>query len=374
MLQRSPSRGARGAHLGRKYLSGGTAEVLDRKTLATQLYEILERKIIAGELTPGMHLSEESLAETYKVSRSRAREALMELRIKLAPADIHGSLCTRVHLRYSVHMEAISSPLDGALMSAADEKAAQALWDAVAAGVMIAPPRLLALNHDLASGYRIQALNARRWQAIGWQVVGHKIGMTSAPIQKQFGIDHPTRGVLFDSMLHASGARLSFPGACSQGRAEGEIAFVLRDDLSAAYGLGDTLDAIDYAIPAIEIVNSRIANWDVTAFDFVADNAAAEFVILGNHQIDCRTTDLTAVRMRMDVNGQNGSVGTGADCLGSPLHALHWLARHLIENGDSLKKGSIVMSGSLGRALLVGAGDQVDMYLDDRAAVTVRFH
>lgn len=70
---------ARGARLGRKYLGGSTAEVLDRKTLATQLYEILERKIIAGELTPGMHLSEESLAVTYKVSRSPAREALMEL-------------------------------------------------------------------------------------------------------------------------------------------------------------------------------------------------------------------------------------------------------------------------------------------------------
>ena len=271
-------------------------------------------------------------------------------------------------------MTAVSTPSEDASASADDEKAAQALWEASAAGVMIAPPRLLAVKHDLACGYRIQALNVRRWQAIGWQVVGHKIGMTSAPIQKQFGIDHPTRGVLFDSMLHASGERLRFPAACSQGRAEGEIAFVLCDDLSAGSGLGDTLDAIDYAVPAIEIVNSRIANWDVTAFDFVADNAAAEFVILGSDRIDCRTTDLTAVTMRMEVNGQNGSVGTGADCLGSPLLALEWLARHLVENGGSLKKGSIVMSGSLGPALRISTGDQVDMYLDDRAPVTVRFH
>jgi 2-keto-4-pentenoate hydratase len=273
-------------------------------------------------------------------------------------------------------MNSINRPSRGSshAFASADEKAAQALWAAAMGGVMIDPPRLLAIDHDLASGYRIQALNTRRWQALGWTVAGHKIGMTSATIQKQFRIDHPTRGVLFGSMLHASGARLSFPVACSQGRAEGEIAFVLREDLSATSGLGDTLDAIEYAIPAIEIVNSRIANWDVTAFDFVADNAAAEFVILGSHRIDCRTTDLASVTMRMDVNGRNGSAGSGADCLGSPLHALHWLARHLIENGDSLKKGSIVMSGSLGRALPVRAGDRVDMYLDDRAAVTVEFH
>ncbi len=239
--------------------------------------------------------------------------------------------------------------------------------------VTTTPPRLLVADHDLASGYRIQALNVRRWQAIGRQVVGHKIGMTSAAIQQQFGIDHPTRGVLFSSMLHESGSRLRFPVACSQGRAEGEIAFVLRDDLSATPMLGDILAAIDYASPAIEIVNSRIAHWDVTAFDFVADNAAAEFVILGRERIDCRAANLNAMTMKLDINGQNRSVGSGAECLGSPLHALHWLAHHLIENDDSLKKGDIVMSGSLGPAVHVSAGDQVDMYLGDGVAVTVRF-
>jgi 2-keto-4-pentenoate hydratase len=255
-----------------------------------------------------------------------------------------------------------------------DQHAAEALWSAAASGVAIAPPRLLAPDHDLASAYRIQALNVRRGQAIGRQVVGHKIGMTSAAIQKQFGIDHPTRGVLFSSMLHENGARLSFPVECSQGRAEGEIAFVLRHDLSRAPALGDMLDAIDYAIPAIEIVNSRIAHWDVTAFDFVADNAAAEFVILGSQRMDCRAADLKTVTMKMAINGENRSVGIGADCLGSPLHALHWLAIHLIENDDSLRKGDIVMSGSLGPAIGVGVGDQVDMYLNDGAPVTVRFH
>jgi 2-keto-4-pentenoate hydratase len=255
-----------------------------------------------------------------------------------------------------------------------DENAAEALWGAASSGVAIAPPRLLVTDHDLASAYRVQALNVRRGQAVGRQVVGHKIGMTSPAVQKQFGIDHPTRGVLFSSMLHTSGARLSFPVECSQGRAEGEIAFVLRGDLSRPPALDDMLDAIDYAIPAIEIVNSRIAHWDVTAFDFVADNAAAEFVILGSQRIDCRTADLKAVSMKMEINGENRSVGMGADCLGDPLNALHWLALRLIENDDSLRKGDLVMSGSLGPAIAVGAGDQVDMYLNDGAPVTVRFH
>jgi 2-keto-4-pentenoate hydratase len=268
----------------------------------------------------------------------------------------------------------LSGNASNAALNPEDENAAQALWNAVGSGVTIAPPRLLARNHDLAAGYRIQALNVRRWQAIGQQVVGHKIGMTSASIQKQFGIDHPTRGVLLGSMLHASGTRLSFPVGCSQGRAEGEIAFVIRDDLSAVSLVGDMADAVEYALPAIEIVNSRIAKWDVTAFDFVADNAAAEFVILGNDRISCRTANFETFNMKMVVNGQTRSVGVGADCLGNPLHALHWLAVHLIENGDSLRKGDIVMSGSLGPAVGVGAGDQVDVYLNDGAAVTVRFN
>src|SRR5665213_3568766 len=169
-------------------------------------------------------------------------------------------------------------------------------------------------NPNLASGYRVQLLNARRWGSTGGKMVGHKIGMTSIAIQKQFGIDHPTRGSLFDSMIHPSGAQVTFPPACSQGRAEGEIAFVMRHNLDAGRPtLNDTLDAVAYALPAIEIVNSRVANWDVTPFDFVADNAAAEFVILGSDQIAVNAGDLAIVIMEMELNGELGSRGTGAD-------------------------------------------------------------
>jgi 2-keto-4-pentenoate hydratase len=261
-----------------------------------------------------------------------------------------------------------------AASSSAEEIVAQALWSAVELGVAIAPPRHLTANHSLASGYRIQALNVRRSQEAGRQVVGHKVGMTSTAIQKQFDIDHPTRGVLFSSMVHTSGARIGFPAACSQARVEGEIAFVLRDDVNAVPAIADLVDAIDYAVPAIEIVNSRIAQWDVTAFDFVADNAAAAFVILGAESVDCSPVSLTASTMKMNINGQTRAVGIGADCLGSPLHALRWLAVHLLENADSLKKGDIVMSGSLGPAVRASAGDLVEMYLNDGAAVTVRVH
>jgi len=270
-----------------------------------------------------------------------------------------------------VELSDYSRPTD---LSSAEVFVAEALGNAIASGVTIAPPRLIVPNPDLASGYRIQALNVRRWQAIGRRVVGHKIGMTSTAIQKQFGIDHPTRGILFESMVHTSGARISFPVACSQARVEGEIAFVLRDDVNAVPATVDLLDAIDYALPAIELVNSRIAQWDVTAFDFVADNAAAAFVILGTERIDCSPVSLTTSSMKMNINGQTRAVGVGADCLGSPLHALRWLAADLLENDDLLKKGDIVMSGSLGPAVRITAGDLVDMYLNDGGAVTVRVH
>lgn len=255
-----------------------------------------------------------------------------------------------------------------------EERVAAAIWGAQSSGTTLPPPRLAMPNPTLAAGYRVQSLNARRRESTGGKMVGHKIGMTSIAIQKQFGIDHPTRGSLFDSMIHPSGAQAALPPACSQGRAEGEIAFVMRHDLDAGRPtLDDTLDAIAYALPAIEIVNSRVANWDVTPFDFVADNAAAEFAILGSDKIAVPACDLAMVTMEMELNGKIGCRGTGADCLGSPVRALHWLALHLIEHGGVLRKNDIVMSGSLGPALSVKPGDTVRVRIGDLAPVCVQF-
>jgi len=255
-----------------------------------------------------------------------------------------------------------------------EERAAASLWDSKLSGTMVPPPRFTVESPTLASGYRVQSLNARRWGSIGRKIVGHKIGMTSIAIQKQFGIDHPTRGSLFDSMIYPSGAQVTLPPACSQGRAEGEIAFVMRYNLDAGRPtLNDTLDAIAYALPAIEIVNSRVANWDVTPFDFVADNAGAEFAILGSDRIAANARDLSMVTMEMELNGAIGSRGTGTDCLGSPVRALHWLVCHLIEHGSVLRKNDIVMSGSLGPALPVKSGDIVKVRIDNLAPVCVQF-
>jgi 2-keto-4-pentenoate hydratase len=252
--------------------------------------------------------------------------------------------------------------------------AAASLWSAMSSGSTIPPPRLSMVNPGVAEGYRVQALNVRRWESIGRKVVGHKIAMTSAAIQKQFGVDHPTRGVLLDSMLLRSGARIFLPDGSLQGRAEAEVAFVLRHDLDAPRpAFDDTVNAIAHAYPAIEIVHSRVTNWDVTPFDFVADNAAAAFVILGSNEMQLKVHDPAMITMQMELNGQVSCRGTGADCLGSPLRALHWLALHLFEHGDSLKKDDLVMSGSLGPALPVKAGDNLNIRIDDLAPVCVQF-
>ncbi len=197
--------------------------------------------------------------------------------------------------------------------------------------------------------------------------------MTSPSIQRQFAIDSPTSGVLLEKMIRRTGAQLDVRHVI-QGRVEGEVAFVMGRDVNSAHPTAEeTLAAVARAFPAIEVVNCRIVNWDVTPSDFVADNAAAAFVVLGDTELELQALDLSQVHMEMRINEAVEARGVGSNCLGSPLLALHWLALHLLARGQSLQKGDLVMSGSLGPALPIKAGDAVQVRLDELPPVCVEF-
>lgn len=212
---------------------------------------------------------------------------------------------------------------------------------------------------DAAGAYAVQALNTRFWEGQGRRIVGRKIGLTAEAVQKQLGVDQPDFGVLFDDMLLPDGASLR-ASSTLQPKAEAEVAIVLARDLNDPdTSAEDVLAAAESAVAAIEIVDSRIADWKITFADTVADNGSSAFFVLGSERKPLAGLDLWTCGMALEINGKVVSLGAGAACLGHPLNAAAWLARTLAAVGEGLKAGDIVMTGALGPMVALTPGDAV---------------
>lgn len=252
-----------------------------------------------------------------------------------------------------------------------EEGVAKELWEATRTHALVPASRLRIAHASLSAGYRVQRLNVARWKAEGRRVRGYKIAMTTKLVQQQFGIDGPTSGVLFDDMFTEGPiASADVP----QARVEAEVAFVMGTDIEGFPRTPEaTLDAVGYALSAIEVVSCRISGWDVSAFDFVADNAAAALVVLGTAQLEIRDCDWVKLSMVMDINGRRRASSGGAVYEESPMSALHWLALQLAVRKVPLRRGDVVMSGSLGPAIPVEAGDRVQVRLGSQPPVDAHF-
>lgn len=238
------------------------------------------------------------------------------------------------------------------------ETAARALREAYL-GVPIAPLRGLLEPVDIDGAYAVQAINTRLWQDQGRRLIGRKIGLTAKAVQAQLGVDRPDLGALFEDMQISDGGRLD-PAKAIQPKAEAEIAFVMARDVDDPDVSIETLtSAVDYAVAAIEIVDSRIADWKIAFADTVADNGSSAFFVLGTDHRLLRDLDLYSCGMVMEINGAIASLGAGAACLGHPLNAVQWLAQTLSARGEALKAGDIILSGALGPMVALNPGDQV---------------
>ncbi len=234
------------------------------------------------------------------------------------------------------------------------------LRDAYAGGAV--PPLRDALEPTDADGaYAVQTINTRFWEAAGRRIVGRKAGLTAKAVQVQLGVDQPDFGALFDDMHVADGGTLD-PAKTLQPKAEAEIAFVLGADLPDP---GTTVEQVAAAVAsvhaAIEIVDSRIADWKITFADTVADNGSSAFFVLADEGLPLAGLDLEGAAMEMDVDGKTASTGVGAAALGNPLNAAAWLARTLAGRGEPLKAGDILLAGALGPMVALTAGDHVEV-------------
>ena len=220
--------------------------------------------------------------------------------------------------------------------------------------------------------YAIQLSNVERKLAEGLIITGKKIGLTSLAMQDMLGVTQPDFGHLLNDMVVESHSVVR--KTMVQPKVEGEIAFVLKEDLKGPNVTAeDVLAATEYVVAAIEIVDSRIENWKINIVDTVADNASSGRYVLGSVKMDPRQIDLTKVKMQLWKQDQLVNEGVGADVLGDPSEAVAWLANSLHRYGVTLKKDEVILSGALTAAQNAEAGDHYRVSFSDLGEVDVKF-
>lgn len=257
--------------------------------------------------------------------------------------------------------------------AAAIAAAAERLHRAAETRTPAAPVRELLAEGDVAAAYAVQAINTRRALDAGRRLVGRKIGLTSAAVQAQLGVDQPDYGMLFADMAVGDGLPIP-PGAVLQPKVEAEVALVMEQAVTTPQPTAaDLLRAVAYVVPAIEVVGSRIADWDIRLLDTIADNASAGLYVLGGPARRLDGLDLQGCRMRMTLDGREASTGSGAACLGHPLNAAVWLARRMAELGTPLSPGDVVLTGALGPMATPRPGETAAAVIEGLGAVRAVF-
>ena len=236
-----------------------------------------------------------------------------------------------------------------------------------------APPRDLLPPGSLDAAYQVQAAWVSERIAAGAKVVGRKIGLTNPAVQRQLGVDQPDFGVLLDDMDCPADRPVDLARTL-QPRIEAEIAFVLARDLTGAViGPAEVAAATAHVTAALEIVDSRITDWDIGIVDTIADNASSGLFVLGDGQCKLGDLDLPGCAMTMWRGGTEVSTGSGAASLGNPLEAVAWLAATVRDHGRPLRAGEIVLSGALGPMVPVAAGDSFRAVVSGIGEVGVAF-
>lgn len=231
---------------------------------------------------------------------------------------------------------------------------------------------------SVEDAYAIQAHNVALRIASGLdakpaRLVGHKIGITSRAVMEWLEVDQPDFGCLLSDMVVPDGG-VAETSWLLQPRIEGEIAFVLRRRLAGpGVTAADVLAATDFLLPALEIIDSRIADWKITYPDTIADNASSGLFVLGADPARPRGVDLGLAGMVLRKNGRVVSTGVGAACLDHPVNAVRWLANKLGEMGHALEAGHVILSGALGPVCPVSSGDEVEVEIAHVGRCSVRF-
>ena len=254
---------------------------------------------------------------------------------------------------------------------------ADTLRDAERDRAPIPPVRESWPDLDVVDAYEIQLLNIRRRLDGGAQVNGHKVGLSSLAMQEMMGVDEPDYGHLLSDMEVSSDEPVSASRYCFP-RVEVEVAFILGDTLPGeGCTTADVLGATEAVAPAIELIDSRIADWDIRIGDTIADNASSAGYVLGPERVKPDEVDLTAISARLLRNGEEVASGRSDAVLGDPVVAVAWLAEKVAGFGVTLEAGHVILPGSVHRAIDARPGDEFEAQFmtgfDDFGAVRLTF-
>jgi 2-keto-4-pentenoate hydratase len=221
--------------------------------------------------------------------------------------------------------------------------------------------------------YYIQLENIKKKLEAGQKIVGKKIGLTSVAVQKMLGVDEPDYGHLLDTMVVENGGTIDTKNML-QPKVEGEIAFILKKDLKGPNVTAvDVIQATDYVVPALEIVDSRIQDWKISLRDTVSDNASSGLYVLGGKPTKLEDINLELVGMALYQNGDVANTGVGAAALGNPATCVAWLANRLADYDITLKAGEVILSGALSGMVAANPGDNFVARFAHLGQVSVNF-
>ncbi|MDP4154052.1 MAG: 2-keto-4-pentenoate hydratase [Bacillota bacterium] len=221
--------------------------------------------------------------------------------------------------------------------------------------------------------YYIQLENIKKKLEAGQKIVGKKIGLTSVAVQKMLGVDEPDYGHLLDTMVVENGGTIDTKDML-QPKVEGEIAFILKKDLKGPNVTAvDVIQATDYVVPALEIVDSRIQDWKISLRDTVSDNASSGLYVLGGKPTKLEDINLELVGMALYQNGDVANTGVGAAALGNPASCVAWLANRLADYDITLKAGEVILSGALSGMVAANPGDNFVARFAHLGQVSVNF-
>lgn len=225
----------------------------------------------------------------------------------------------------------------------------------------------------LQVAYEVQLMLLETWRKAGRRVVGRKVALTSQATQEGLGTHEPAFGHLFADMVWHSGDLLRFKDLY-QPRIEGELAVVLGERLAGpGLTLVDVLRAGAGLMPALEIPDTRIRDWNITVTDLVADNCAARAIVVGSGLVPMNAFDPRYVGYVLERNRRLLATGVGADVMGNPLLAVVWLANKMGELGLALEPGEIILTGSTVAPTAVERGDRIALTIDRVGRVACGF-
>lgn len=252
------------------------------------------------------------------------------------------------------------------------ESIAADLFAAYTSKEPIQPPREIIEDMTVADAYAIQQWQEKAFEAKGDKVVGRKIGLTSLAMQKQLGVDSPDFGFFTESLLFSSDEAIAVDQFISP-KVEPELGFKLAKDLAPNSSFEEVLNAIESVHLAIEIIDSRVRDWNIRLVDTVADNASCGAIVLDPEPANIPLEELTAVPARMLIGDEVTGEGTGEAVMGHPVKPIAWLTEILGEMGTTLKAGDIILSGSFCGAAPVVAGQEVIVDYGSYGTLTTSF-